>query len=95
VQLDASHSSGVCGVPDFISVSINENADSISMPRQRLDDLLSNFRFNVARALRIKVEPDHLCTELDACFCISRIRNAADFDLCPSHHGKSQPVGVW
>ena len=60
------------------------------MARQRLDDLPSNFRFNVARALRIKVEANHLCAELDARLRVSRIRNAADFDLYRSLHGKSQ-----
>ena len=83
VQLDASHSSGVGGVPDFIGVPVNENTDCISMARQRLDDLPRNFRFNVARALRIKVEADHVRAKFGAHSPTVHIRNAADFDLYP------------
>jgi hypothetical protein len=93
VQLDASHSCGVCGVPDFIGVSINENTDCISMARQRLDDLPSYFRFNVTRALRIKVEANHVRAKFGAHSRVVHIRNAADFDLYRSDHGKSQTGG--
>jgi len=93
VQLDASHSCGVCGVSDLIGIAINEDTDCISMARQRLDDLPSSFRFNVARASRIKVEANHVRAKFGAHSRVVRIRNAADFDLCRSHHGKSQTGG--
>jgi hypothetical protein len=93
VQLDASHSSVVCGVSDFIGVSINENTDCISMARQRLDDVPRNFRFNVAGALRIKVEANHVRAKFGARSRVVHVRNAADFNLCRSRHLKSQTGG--
>jgi hypothetical protein len=94
VQLHASHSRGVCGVPDFIGIAINENTDCMSMARQNLDDLPSNFRFNVARALRIKVEANHVRAKFGAHSRVVRIRNAADFDLCWSDHQNHKLAGV-
>src|SRR5207249_5690432 len=91
--LNAIHCGGVCSPPNFISVSTNEDTDCINMRWQRLDDLPCNFRFDVAWALRIKVQPDHLCTEFDAHARVVHIRNAADFDLYRSRHGKSQTGG--
>ena len=95
VQLNASNSSGVCGLPNFIGIPVNENTDCMSIRRQRLDNLPSNFWFNVARALRIKVEPDHLCAEFDARFahrltfvtpqiliCIPLERSACSHERC-------------
>jgi hypothetical protein len=85
VQLNAANSSGVRGAPNLLGVTVNENANCANIRRQRLGNLPSHFCIDVARALRIKVESDHLCAELDARSGVFQVRNAADFDLQWSH----------
>jgi len=65
------------------------------MARQRLDDLPRNFRFNVARALRIKIEANHVGAKFGARSRVVHIRNAADFDLDWRDHGNHKPAGFW
>src|SRR5947209_4023993 len=71
MQLNAANSSDVCGLPNVLGVPVNENADGISINRQRLDNLPSHFWLDVARALRIKIESDQLCAELNGCVRVS------------------------
>src|SRR5438876_8240956 len=66
MQLNTSQSHRLGSFPNLLGVPVNENTDCISINRQRLDNLPSNLGFNVARALRIKIESDQLCAELHA-----------------------------
>jgi hypothetical protein len=63
------------------------------MARQRLDDLPSKFRFNVARALWVKVKANHVRAKFGAHSRVVHIRNAANLNLYRTHHGKSQTGG--
>src|SRR5438093_1307982 len=89
VQLNAANSSNVCGFPNVLGIPVNENANCMNVCRQRIDNLPSHFWLDAARALRIKVQPDHLCAELNGCVRVSCVCNAADFDLHWSHDGRA------
>src|SRR6266480_3947407 len=87
VQLNAANSSGVRGAPNLLGIPVDENAECANIRRQRLGNLPSRVCFDVARTLRIKIESDHLCAELNGCVRVSCVCNAADFDLHWSHDG--------
>ena len=87
MQLNASHSRVLRSLPNFLGVPVNENADCISISRQRLDNLPGNIGFNVARTSRVEVKANQRSAQLHARFGISRIRDAADLDLYRIHDG--------
>src|SRR5437879_12886693 len=87
VQLNAANSSDVCGLPNVLGIPVNENANCMNIRRQRIDNLPSHFWLDAARALRIKVQPDHLFAALEGWVRISRVRYAADFEF-HWRHGK-------
>src|SRR5213594_349459 len=87
MQLKASHSRDFRDLPNFLDVPVNENADCISISQQRLDNLPGNVGFNVARTSRVEVKANQRSAQLNARFGISRIRDAADFDLYGIHDG--------
>ena len=87
VQLNAANSSDVRGLPNVLGIPVNENADCISISRQCLDNLPGNVGFNVARTSRVEVKANQRSAQLHARFGISRIRDAADFDLHRIHGG--------
>jgi hypothetical protein len=85
MQLNATDSSGVCGLTNLVGVPVNENTDGTSISWQHLDDLPRNFGFDVARALQPKVQPNKICSKFDARSCVLRVGNAANFNLYRSH----------
>src|SRR4029077_6148799 len=94
VQLDTSHSGRVCAFQNFTGVAINENTDRESISWQHLNKLPRNFRLNVARALRIKVEANHVRAEFGAHSRVVHIRNAAKFNLYRSHFRKTDETKI-
>jgi hypothetical protein len=83
--LNTSDSSCVCNAPNFVSKPVNEDTDWLNAARNCLDDLPGNFGFNVARTSLVKVESNHARAQFGAGFCVSYVRDAADFDLYWSH----------
>src|SRR5437879_12550737 len=67
VQLNAADSSDVCGLPNILGIPVNENANCMNIRRQRIDNLPSQCWLDAARALRIKVQPDDLCSTRHGC----------------------------
>ena len=81
MQLNAPNAGSFGELANFCWIRIDENADGASSCWERVHNLADVSRLGVARALSIKVEPNHVCAEFDARACIVRICNTADFDL--------------
>src|SRR3954451_11875192 len=80
MQLNAPNAGSVGELANFCWIRIHENADASSR-RQAVHNSADDTRLDVARALRIKVEPNHVGAEFEAGACIVRVCNTADFDL--------------
>ena len=85
MQLNASNAGSFGELANFCWIRIDENADGASSRWERVHNSADDSRLDVARARRIKVEPNHVCAEFDARACIIRICNTADFDLYRVH----------
>ena len=81
VQLNASNAGSFGELANFCCIRIDENADGASSCRERVHNSADDSRLDVARARPIKVKPNHVCAEIDARACISRVCYATDFDL--------------
>ena len=93
MQLNAPNAGSFGELANFCCIRIDENADGASSCWERVHNSADDSRLDVARARRIKVEPNHVRAEFDARACIIRICNTADFDLYRCRHGKSQTGG--
>jgi len=85
MQLNASNAGSFGELANFCWIRIDENADGASSCWERVRNSANDSRLDVTRARWVKVEPNHVCAELDARFCISRIRDTTDFDLYRLH----------
>jgi hypothetical protein len=88
MQLNASNAGSLGELVNFCWTRIDENADGASSCWERVYNSADHNRLDVTRARRIKVEPNHVCTEFDARASIIRVCNTADFDLYRVHHGQ-------
>jgi hypothetical protein len=95
MQLNASNAGSFSELANFCWILIDENGDGASSRWKRVHNSANDSRLDVARARRIKVEPNHVRAEFDARACISRVCNTADFDLCRGHDENHEPVGIW
>ena len=93
MQLNAANSSNFGEFANFYSIRIDENANGASSRWERVHNSADDDGLDVPRARRIKVKPNHVRAEFDARVRIICVRDAADLDLCVSHHGKSQTGG--
>jgi hypothetical protein len=85
MQLEAPNAGSFRELADFCWIRIDENADGTSSCWERVHNSADDSRLDVARARRIKVEPNHVCAEFDARASIIRICDTADFDLYRVH----------
>ena len=83
MQLNASNAGNFGELANFCWIRIDENADGASSCWERVHNSADDSRLDVARARRIKVEPNHVRAEFDARACIIRVCNTTDFDLYP------------
>ena len=81
MQLNASNAGSFGELANFCWIRIDENADGASSRWERVHNSADDSRLDVARARRIKVEPNHVCAEFDARASIIRVCYTADFDL--------------
>jgi hypothetical protein len=88
MQLNASNAGSFGELANFCWIRIDENADGASSCWERVHNSADHSGLDVARARWIKVEPNHLCAELDARACVIRICYATDFDLYRCHDGQ-------
>jgi len=93
MQLNAPNAGNLGEFANLCWVRIDENANGASSRREPVHNSADDPGLDVARARRIKVKPNHVRAEFDARVRIIRVCNTADFDLCGSHHGKSQTGG--
>ena len=83
MQLDAPNAGSFGELANFCWIRIDENADGASSCWERVHNSADDSRLDVARARRIKVEPNHVRAEFDARASIIRVCDTADFDLYP------------
>jgi hypothetical protein len=93
MQLNAPNAGDFGEFANFGSIRIDENTNGAGSCRESVHNSADDHWLDVARANPVKVKPNHVHTEFDARVRIIRSRNTADFDLCVSHHGKSQTGG--
>ena len=86
MQLNAPNAGSVGELANFCWIRIHENADASSR-REPIHNSAHDSRLDIARALRIKVEPNHVGAEFEARARIIRVCDTADFDLYRVHHG--------
>src|SRR4029450_9899006 len=88
VQLHRTKTDSRCNLTNFISVDIDKDADNPNATRRALNDLPGHFGVDVARALRIKIQTNHVSAQLCANTRLWYVGDAADFDLHPIHFMK-------
>jgi hypothetical protein len=89
MQLNAPKSGCSGELANFCWIRVDENADGASSCWESVHNSADHSRLDVARARRIKIEPNHVCAEFDARASIIRVCNTADFDLYRSHLRKT------
>src|SRR5882724_10402128 len=65
VQLNRFDTRSFRGVANFVSTCVNKYADRPNAARQYFNNLPRSLRLDVARALRIKIESNHIGVEFD------------------------------
>jgi len=93
MQLNAPNAGNFGEFANFCSIRIDENTNGASSRWKPVHNSADDHWLDVARARPVKVKPNHVRPEFDARVRIIRVCNTADFDLCGSHHGKSQTGG--
>src|SRR5919201_139892 len=81
VQLHRREADGLCELANLVEFRLNKHADRASVVSDRRDNFATDFRRDIARALAIKIQPDHISTELSARAGIVHVCNPADFYL--------------
>src|SRR4030095_6335942 len=81
MQLNASNAGSFGELANFCWIRIDENAYGPSSCWERVYNSADDSRFDVTRAGRIKIKPNHVRAKFDARACIIRVCNTADFDL--------------